>query len=410
MIFIVMSTREARAAILNENNRGLYGKDKYQDYSSDCCLLLSILVGLVVGRLLSKPILKVVNAAKRMGTGDFTVQIAVRSRDEIKVLADTLNGTTQNISALISQIKYVSTTQLGAATQLALVSDQNTTAAKEVAIALDEVAKGAALQATNAEQSVHSTVQLEQRFAALLGESNQMKQNVDSVSEVNQRCQSAVTQLREKNEASSAFNQRITQTVENLIAHTKEISEMIGAITTISRQTNLLALNASVEAARAGQAGKGFAVVAEEIRRLAGDSAKSANSVISIIARIEKDNQMAVEAMQELHTLGEQQNQVSMEVTDATRQIFTYVNDIAGQIAIVFGELDSVGSSKDEIISAMNSILAVTEQTAAMVEEVNASVDAQAGSMIKLKRNADELKSMSAQLNENVNVFQVLEE
>lgn len=373
-------------------------------------VLVSVLVGLAVGRLLSKPVLKVVNAAKLIGTGDFTVQIDVRSRDEIKVLADTLNITIKNISSLISQIKYFSTSLLSAATQLAMVSEQNTLAARESAIALDEVAKGTALQATNAEKSVYSTVQLEQRFAALLNESNQMKQNVDNVSEVNQRCQLAVTELREKNEISQSFNHRITETVENLITHTKEISDMISIITTISRQTNLLALNASIEAARAGQAGKGFAVVAEEIRRLAGDSADAASGVITIIANIEKDNQKAVDAMQELHSIGSQQNLVSLEVTDATRQIFDYVNGIAGQIAVVFEELDSVGSSKDEIIGAMNSILAVTEETASMVEEVNASVDTQASSMIKLNRSADELKSISTQLNENVNVFKVLDD
>lgn len=372
-------------------------------------VLISILVGLVVGRLLSKPILKVVDAAKHIGTGDFTVQIDVRSRDEIKVLADTLNGTIQNISGLISQIKYFSATLLRAATQMVMVADQNTIAAKESAIALSEVAKGTTLQASNAEKSVYSTVQLEQRFAALLSESNRMKVNVDNVSEVNQRCQAAVNELRVKNETSQSFNSRITQTVENLISRTKDISNMISTITAISRQTNLLALNASVEAARAGNAGKGFAVVAEEIRRLAGDSANAANGVITIIANIESDNQKAMEAINELHSIGDQQNLVSMEVTDATQQIFAYINDIAGQIDVVFAELESVGNSKSEIIDAMNSILAVTEETASMVEEVNSSVETQAGSMVKLQENADDLKNMSTQLNENINVFRVLE-
>lgn len=80
---------------------------------------------------------------------------------------------------------------------------------------------------------------------------------------------------------------------------------------------------------------------------------KYANSVLKIITDIELDNPKAVEVLQ---------------------------------------ELDTVGISKDEILGSMNSILSITEESASMVEEVNLSVEMQAGSMMELKRNADELK------------------
>lgn len=372
--------------------------------------VMSILIGLLIGRLLSRPILKVVDAAKLIGTGDFTVQIDVRSKDEIKVLADTLNGTIRNISHLISQIQHFSTELLGAATTLAMVSEQNTLAAEETAIALDELASGAIKQASDAEKSVYTASELERRFASLLNESNQMKQNISNVTDVNQRCITAVDELREKNDVTQSFNRRIAQTIENQVRHAGDIAAMIGAITVVSQQTNLLSLNASIEAARAGQAGKGFAVVAEEIRRLAGDSAKAADNVVRILANIEQDNQKALEVLQELDSVGAQQNLANIEVTDATEKIFGYINSIAEQIDDVFAELDSVGNSKDEIIDSMNSILSVTEESAAMVEQVNSTVDIQAGSMVELKKKADELKNISVTLNENVNVFRIMEE
>jgi methyl-accepting chemotaxis protein len=64
------------------------------------------------------------------------------------------------------------------------------------------------------------------------------------------------------------------------------ISTIVDIINSIVEQTNLLALNATIEAARAGQAGRGSAEVAQEIKALAGQTAKATDDITKQIDAI----------------------------------------------------------------------------------------------------------------------------
>lgn len=78
----------------------------------------------------------------------------------------------------------------------------------------------------------------------------------------------------------------MNQNLENMRAiseASRQITEIINLMDTISFQTNLLALNASVEAARAGEQGAGFAVVASEVRVLSQRSADAAHRIKRLI-------------------------------------------------------------------------------------------------------------------------------
>lgn len=97
---------------------------------------------------------------------------------------------------------------------------------------------------------------------------------------------SAAERQRGLSELGQQKGGRSTATIARLNARADEIVGFIDQIRGIASRTNLLALNATIEAARAGAAGAGFVVVAQEVKVLAGESARASDRIIELVGDI----------------------------------------------------------------------------------------------------------------------------
>ena len=105
-----------------------------------------------------------------------------------------------------------------------------------------------------------------------------------AVAEVGTQIQANLAHIAEVGQATRQSEAAMTL----LVQRAGGIGKIVHTISDVARQTNLLALNATIEAARAGEAGRGFAIVAQEVKALAGQTARMTEDIAAQLNEIDR--------------------------------------------------------------------------------------------------------------------------
>ena len=304
-------------------------------------VLAMFLLLFIIGRSISQPLDKIVNAMRDVASGeaDLTRRLDDNAKDELSQIAHYFNRFNRNLSEIIQQLGDSARQLISSSHQLDQISNnslRDMTRQSErmelMATAINEITYGVQDVAQNANAAAEEVEKANQ------GADNGRAQVERTIGEINQLSSSVSTAVEH---------------METLSSDAQEITSVLDVIRNIAEQTNLLALNAAIEAARAGEMGRGFAVVADEVRNLAQRTQQSTEEIHNMISKLQTNTQTVVSVINE----SSRHSQASVE-----------------QVNEAGAALEQIAQSMQQLVALNASIASATTQQSTVVEDVNRNV------------------------------------
>ena len=357
---------------------------------------------------ITTPVEKLEEYSIQLAKGNLTMaNLPVTSDDEIGSLTRDFNTMKENLHKLIVKMSTNSEQVAASSEQLTASSQSSADASVHVAETVNEVSDAVNRQMNDINATkknidiIFTDIQaVEEKSRAVADTSHQTSRAAQKGSELMQNALSGMSRI-ERSVITAA------DVVKKLGENSRQIGQIVEAISAISEQTNLLALNAAIEAARAGEHGKGFAVVAEEVRKLAAQSQESAEQIKVRIATIQEDTDNAVAAMETGTKQVKEGTGATRDVGEEFGHILSMVDGIKRQMDEINSSVQTVSKEASEIVKMVDSIDEISKKTADNMRTISAATEEQSASNEEIAAASQALSKMAEDMQDAVGQFKV---
>lgn len=346
--------------------------------------LLGVGIGLLLSRAIIRPLLQVVEMAKRVADGDLTGNITINSKDELGDLGQAITRMTKSLVDMINKVNQSAAMVSASATQVnssaqsinngaqaqASASEETSSSMEEMAASIQTVSQNADNLASNVDETSASI--------------NQMVASIEEVARNAENMASSVSETSATVEQMTASIDRVAQDTQTLSASVQEtsatIEQMVVSIEQVSKNSDILAgtvseTSATIEqmAASINQVSKNVTAADELSRKASADAQAGGAAVGQVIDGIGRISDSMNSVADVINNLGRRSEEIG-NIVEVIEEIADQTNLLALNAAIEAARAGDAGRGfavvADEVRKLAERSVVATKEIGQVIKQV----------------------------------------